>query len=162
MDPKSDLIAALKSIQWFSELDSASFDQLVQIAQLREAAAGEELFREGDKEDFLYLVLEGRIALEIYVPHRGRLRIYTAEPLDIIGWSSVTPSVRQRTAAARVVVPSRLVAFDADGLRQACDQNHDLGYAVMRRLANVVASRLLITRLQLLDMFAHPAEVTHG
>jgi len=28
----------------------------------------------------------------------------------------------------------------------------------MRRLANVVASRLLVTRLQLLDMFAHPGQ----
>jgi hypothetical protein len=28
----------------------------------------------------------------------------------------------------------------------------------MRRLANVVAGRLMTTRLQLLDMFANPAE----
>jgi len=28
----------------------------------------------------------------------------------------------------------------------------------MRRLANVVASRLMVTRLQLIDMFAGPTE----
>jgi hypothetical protein len=36
------------------------------------------------------------------------------------------------------------------------EEDHDLGYVVMRRLANVIASRLLVTRLQLLDMFANP------
>lgn len=162
MDTKTDVVAVMQSIPWFQELSAANFERLSQVTHIREASAGEELFREGDKEDYLYLVLNGRIALEIYIPAHGRVRIYTAEPLDIIGWSSVTPTIRQRTAAARAVVPSRLLAFDAEGLRKACDEDHDLGYAVMRRLANVVASRLLVTRLQLLDMFASPtSEVTH-
>jgi hypothetical protein len=42
-------------------------------------------------------------------------------------------------------------------LRQFCEEDHELGYIVMRRMANVVASRLLMTRLQLLDMFADPS-----
>jgi hypothetical protein len=54
------------------------------------------------------------------------------------------------------------VALDAQKLRRMGEEDHDLGYVVMRRLANVIASRLLVTRLQLLDMFAHPSvEVTH-
>jgi CRP/FNR family cyclic AMP-dependent transcriptional regulator len=43
-------------------------------------------------------------------------------------------------------------------LRKMCDDDHDFGYFVMRRLANVVAGRLMTTRLQLLDMFANPVE----
>jgi hypothetical protein len=39
-----------------------------------------------------------------------------------------------------------------------CDEDHDFGYFVMRRLVNVVAGRLLTGRLQLLDMFANPVE----
>ena len=106
----------------------------------------------------MYVVLEGRVAIEISVPGRGRMRILTADPMEVIGWSSVTPVVRQRTAGARAVLPSRLVAFDADELRRLCDDDHDFGYIVMRRLANVVAGRLMTTRLQLLDMFANPVE----
>jgi hypothetical protein len=56
------------------------------------------------------------------------------------------------------VLPSRLVAFDASELRRMCEEDHDFGYYVMRRMANLVAGRLLTTRLQLLDMFANPAE----
>ncbi len=120
--------------------------------------AGQVIFHEGDKEDYLYVVIEGRVAIEISIPGRGRMRILTADAMDEVGWSSVTPVVRQRTAGARAVLPSRLVAFDAFELRKLCDEDHDFGYFVMRRLANVVAGRLMTTRLQLLDMFANPVE----
>jgi CRP-like cAMP-binding protein len=162
MNAEQELVAALQSIPWFQEIESEHFEQLVNIARLRTVDAGEELFREGDQEDFLYIVLEGRIALEMYVPGKGRVRFYTAEPLDIVGWSSVTPVIRQRTAGARAVLPSLLIAFDSLQLRILCERDPRLGYIVMRRLANVVASRLLVTRLQLIDMFANPClEVGH-
>jgi len=51
---------------------------------------------------------------------------------------------------------SCLIRLDAFALRQLCEEDSGLGYIVMTRMANVVASRLLTTRLQLLDMFAHP------
>ncbi len=48
--------------------------------------------------------------------------------------------------------------MDAEKLRNLAEKDHDFGYLLMRRLANVVASRLMVTRLQLIDMFAEPAE----
>jgi CRP-like cAMP-binding protein len=154
-DPK-EIAALLQTIPWFQELRDAHFDRLVNISCVKEFSPGDVLFKEGDKEDYLYIVLEGRIGVEIFIPGRGRTRIFTAEPMDVLGWSSVTPVLRQRTASARAVLPSRLIAFDAPKLRLLCDEDPEMGYVVMRRMLNVVASRLMITRLQLLDMFAHP------
>ena len=164
MSSQEELINALQTIPWFQEMDREIFNKIVALSDICEYEAGEDLFREGDKEDLLYVVIEGRVAIEMFVPGRGRMRIYTAEPMDIVGWSSITPVVRQRTASARAVLPSRLVCLNAAKLYQACNEDHDLGYIMMRRLSNVVASRLLTTRLQLLDMFAHPNsnEVSNG
>jgi CRP-like cAMP-binding protein len=64
--------------------------------------------------------------------------------------------IRQRTASARAVLDSRLAAVDGRELRKLCDQDYELGYIIMRRIANVIAARLMITRLQLLDLYAHP------
>jgi CRP/FNR family cyclic AMP-dependent transcriptional regulator len=151
-----ELINALQAIPWFQAMNTDHFNKMVSIAKIFKFEPGTVIFHEGDKEDYLYVVLEGRVAIEISVPGRGRMRILTADPMEVIGWSSVTPVVRQRTAGARAVLPSRLVAFDAGELRRMCDEDHDFGYYVMRRLANVVAGRLMTTRLQLLDMFANP------
>ncbi len=152
----NEVMAALERIPWFQELRPQHTRRIASITTLRHVKAGEVLFREGDREDFVYIVLEGRVALDMFVPHRGKVRFYTAEAWEIFGWSSVTPTVRQRTAGATAVIDSIVARISADEIRRACDEDHDLGYQVMRRLANVVAGRLLVTRLQLLDMFAHP------
>lgn len=161
METKEQVVSELKKIPWFKELKTGQTEKIASITSLRPVKAGEILFREGDKEDYCYIVIEGRVALDMFVPERGKIRFYTAEQYEIFGWSSVTPTIRQRTAGAQAVIDGLVVQIDAAKLRQLCDEDHDLGYAVMRRLANVVAARLLVTRLQLLDMFANP-EATHG
>ncbi|MDD5369697.1 MAG: cyclic nucleotide-binding domain-containing protein [Anaerolineaceae bacterium] len=133
--------------------------KLAGIASQCQIKTNEQLFLEGEKEDYLYVVLEGQLAVEIHVPNKGWVRIFTAEPLDIVGWSSMTPVVRQRTASARALLPTRLVSLHAESLHKLCDEDHDLGYMIMKRVANVAASRLLTTRLQLLEMFANPEYV---
>ncbi len=155
-DVLQETIKELQKIPWFQELEKKHLEKVASITALRHVRKDEVLFREGDKEDNLYMVIHGRVALEIFVPYRGKIRIYTVEPQDIFGWSSVTPVVHQRTAGATAVMDGLIACTDSEKLRQACEEDHDLGYLVMRRLANVVASRLLVTRLQLLDMFAHP------
>jgi len=158
MTNQQELVQALQAIPWFQVMTAEHFEKIVKIAKVLKFEPGQVIFHEGDKEDYLYVVLEGRVAIEITVPGRGRMRILTADAMDEVGWSSVTPIVRQRTAGARAVLPSRLVAFDASELRKLCDEDHDFGYYVMRRLVNVVAGRLMTTRLQLLDMFANPTD----
>jgi CRP/FNR family transcriptional regulator, cyclic AMP receptor protein len=158
MANQKELVKALQTIPWFSLMPEDHFNKIVNIGRIFSFEPGQVIFHEGDKEDYLYVVLEGRVAIEMTVPGHGRVRILTADAMDVVGWSSVTPAVRQRTAGARAVLDSRLAAFDARELYILCEEDHDFGYYVMRRLANVVASRLLTTRLQLLDMFANPAE----
>lgn len=63
-----ELKAALQSIPWFQEINPEHFESLCGVSCLRQVEPGDELFREGDKEDFLYIVLEGRIALDIHIP----------------------------------------------------------------------------------------------
>jgi len=158
MTDSKELKRELEKIPWFQELRSEHLQKIMEISQLRSVKAEEILFREGDKEDYLYIVIEGRIALDMFIPHRGKVRIYTAEPWDVFGWSSVTPTIHQRTAGATAVTDGLIVCIDSPRLRQVCDEDRDLGYLVMRRLTNIVASRLLVTRLQLIDMFASPEE----
>ena len=159
MIPMEEIHSALQRIPWFNSLTPEHFNKTAELAHLRRAKAGETFFREGDKQDYVYIVLEGRVSLDIFVPHHGKVRFCTAEPFDVFGWSSVTPSMRQRTAGAVAVLDSLVACIDAEKLRQLAENDHDFGYLLMRRLANVVASRLMVTRLQLIDMFAGPTEM---
>jgi len=158
MENQEELVRELGKIPWFQELQPEHLQIIMGISHLRKIKGEEVLFREGDKEDCLYIVIEGRVALDMFIPHRGKVRIYTVEPWDVFGWSSVTPTIHQRTAGATAVIDGLVICIDSPRLRQVCEEDHDLGYLVMRRLTNIIASRLLVTRLQLIDMFASPEE----
>jgi CRP/FNR family transcriptional regulator, cyclic AMP receptor protein len=148
----------LHRIPWFTDLDQSQLDCLASISTLYELDEGDVLFKEGDREDYLYILLEGQVVLEVEVPTRGIVPVYTAEMLDIIGWSSMTPIVRQRTASVRATKSCLLLGLNSKLLQQMCEEDHDLGYIIMKRLANVVANRLLTTRLCLIDMLVQDVQ----
>jgi CRP/FNR family cyclic AMP-dependent transcriptional regulator len=149
---KPELLGDLRAVPWLMELTSQSLEQLARIAFIRTLDSGEILFREGEREDNLYIIMEGELALESYVPSRGNLHIFTAGALDVLGWSSLTPIVRQRVATATTCSRVRLLGFNSKELEAYCQTDHSAGYIIMRRLANVVATHLLTTRLQLYDL----------
>jgi CRP/FNR family cyclic AMP-dependent transcriptional regulator len=50
---------------------------------------------------------------------------------------------------------TRAIAFDGKCLRGKCEQDHDLGYELMKRFARVMIERVRATRIQLLDVYGH-------
>ena len=149
---QAEITTAIKSIPWFLDLAPESIQRLNKIADIRTFEPGEVIYHEGEKHPYFYVVLEGRVLLESYVAGRGSLPVLIAESLDVISWSSLTPVVRQKTSTARVLSPTSLLTFHADALMACCEEDCELGFVVMRRLANIVASRLLNHRLQLLEI----------
>ena len=158
MTPKQEHINALQSIPWFQDLDQEHFENMVAISEIIEVEAGKAFLNQGDNQDYLYIVITGRVGLEIAVPGKGRTRISTIEPTELLGWSSITPVIRQRTASAVAVLPSVMIRLKGSELRKLCEDDHSFGYLIMHKIANVAASRLLLTRLQLLDMFSYASK----
>ncbi len=153
MEPYS-LAEALRSTLLFGGLEPRLIEKLAAIASEVAWADGQVVFREGEADDKLYLVIEGLVALDMYIPNRGRATILTVGPHEIFGWSAAVPVVGKKTASARALQTTRAIAIDANALCEACEEDHDLGYYFYRALANVIASRLTATRLQLLDVYA--------
>ncbi len=152
MAQDDNTLRTLHRIPWFNELNPAAVEILAKIASISFLSAGEVLFREGDPENCLFVLVEGQVTLHTHVPGYGDVEIFTAEPLDVIGWSGLTPVVRQRTDTAIAVVPSMLICLKSELLRQFCEEDHESGYVFYRRIANVAASRLLTTRLHLFEI----------
>jgi CRP-like cAMP-binding protein len=116
--------------------------------------AGEYLFREGDQADTFYLLRHGRVMLETFVPGRGALTVQTVDNGDVVGWSWLFPPYRWHFDA-RALDPVRVVAFDGACLRRKCNDDHSLGYELLRRFSPVMLERLQATRMQLLDVYGN-------
>jgi CRP/FNR family cyclic AMP-dependent transcriptional regulator len=151
MFQQADLTQTLQGIPWFLELSPIQIEKLANLGLLRQLKAGEMLYCEGVKQDYLYIILDGKISLDFYVPTVGQTHVYTAEALDILGWDPFAPVIRQRLSDATAASDSLLLAFPGEAFRNLCDEDHELGFIIYRRLANVVASRLINIRLALSD-----------
>jgi CRP/FNR family cyclic AMP-dependent transcriptional regulator len=107
--------------------------------------AGEVIFREGEMANRFYLVTQGAIALESYAKDRGAVLVDKIGAGDVLGWSWLFPPYYWRMDA-RAVEPSNAIFFYGTRLRQEAEQNHDLGYELMRRVAAVAIQRLQAAR----------------
>ncbi len=141
---------------FFKGMDDRYIRIIVGCAKNVRFESGDVVLREGDPADQFYLIREGLVAVELMIPNRGFTTVQTIGDGDILGWSWLLPPYRCRFGA-RTVRPTRALAFDGKCLRGKCDEDHDLGYEVLRRFAGVTAERLEATRLQLLDLYGAPA-----
>lgn len=111
------------------------------------------IFREGDPSSFFYLIVSGKVALEIATPGRF-IAIQTVGDGEELGWSSLLDQVNKQFRA-RCLDPVRALAFDGARVIAACETDHEFGYMILRKVLEIVADRLRATRLQVLDVYAH-------
>ncbi len=117
-------------------------------------APGEYLFREGAEADRFFLIRDGAVAIEVDAPGRGPLVIETLHQGDVAGWSWLFEPYRWQLDA-RASEPTGVVGFDALCLRGKCEDDHELGYQLMRRFAASLTEALDASLLQLLDVYGH-------
>ncbi len=157
MTPET-VLETFQELDFTQEMDIAILEKLSALAFEVNFPEGQWIFRESDVGELVYLIAEGKVALSVSVPGQGRKNILTLGPGQILGWSSLFPSGR-KTASARTVTSTQAYAFNAAQMREAIEEDHDLGCALLWEIANVIAGRLKATRLQLLDIFA-PSEIS--
>lgn len=158
MTKKNEIIETLKTIPIFLDLKPFQVARLATASAVIDLEPGYELITEGDPLDFTYILLEGDMTVEVYVPSHGKVMTSHLGPLDMCGWSAMTPVVRQRTGTVTTTSKCRLLKLDSRLLIPMCEEDHDIGYFVYKRLANVAARTFLTTRLQLMNLIVKESQ----
>jgi CRP-like cAMP-binding protein len=112
---------------------------------------GQYLFHQGEFADQFYVVRAGRVALQINSPQRT-ITIQTVGENEIVGASWLVVPYRW-SFDAKALELVRALSFDAACLRGKCEDDHDLGYEMMKRFTPILIQRLQATRLQILDVY---------
>ena len=142
----------LKEHPFLEGLDDRHIKLLEGCASNVAFKAGEYIFREGDNADKFYIIRHGKTQIETFIPQKGPLAIQTREAGEIMGWSWLIPPYKWHFDA-RAYELTRAIALDGKCLREKCEQDHDLGYEIMKRFALLIAQRLDATRMQLMDVY---------
>ena len=90
------------------------------------------------------------------------IRIDNLGPGEVLGWSWILPPYELHYSA-RALEPTEVIALDGKGLVALFEKDHDLGYEMMKRFAQVIVRRLAATRARTVKLpDPTPAEEAHG
>jgi hydrogenase maturation factor len=140
-------VESIQAYKLLSELEPQQLRRLLPLAMDRQFEAGQVIFHSGEKSRFLHLIVSGNVTLEEDTGTKV-VPIYNLHAGDAMGWSALTSgAVTHFQARADTQVST--VAFPGAEMRAACDRDPVLGYALMKRLLEILTDRLDATRVKL-------------
>ena len=127
-------------------------DRLTEVCSIKTFTSGEFIFRQDQDASFFFLILEGKVDIELFSTVGGPVVLQTLAGGDALGWSWLI-SPFHWSADARVVENTRVLSFDASNLRVFIERDHEFGYRLLSQLVPVLASRLESANLRLLNIY---------
>jgi CRP/FNR family transcriptional regulator, cyclic AMP receptor protein len=146
----NDLLALIAHQPFFKGLSQKHIQLLSESAMLIEFEADQWIFRQGDPANRFYLILNGTVLIESELEECRRVPIRTLGPGDNLAWAWLFPPYYMHFSA-RALERTRAIFFYGTRLREQCETNHELGYQLMKRIAEIVVQNLNATQHHLLS-----------
>ncbi len=125
--------------------------ELKKIDELCEPVAfsdGEIIFEEGEEATALHLIQSGRISLRMSLPGAKPIVVYTVEPGEPLGWSSLQRGKRY-TASGIAIGAVEAIRIDGVALMRLFAEDNRMGMILYRGLVTAVAERLEESRMRI-------------
>lgn len=148
-----DIRSLLGENPFFEGISAAHLATIAACGRLVRFKPGEFLLREGEQADTFYLIRRGEVAIESAVPAAAPVSLARVGAGGITGYSWLFPPHRNSFDSLALTDVSA-VALDGACLRGKTEADHELGYQLMKRFAQVMLDRLQATRRQMLDVYA--------
>lgn len=156
--PDQNLLSGFK---FFSDVDLKTLDMIAQKAEILEFKSEDVVFRFEEPAEHFYGLLEGEVELSLVfkdkvlqtdieyeeaiqarmVDKEKLIVVDTVLPGQVFGWASLV-GPRKRTVTALCSEASRIIAIAAVELRSMFEQDHTLGYIIMKRMSAIISRRL--------------------
>ena len=149
-NPPSPLYTLIAQQPFLAGLHPQQLQLLAESALEVQFAAGQSIYEEGSPANRFYLILSGQVALESELADRSVILIQTLGPGDELGWGWLFPPYSVRLSA-RALEPTRTIFFYGTRLREQCEQDHELGYQIMKRVAAVATQCFLALQQRLAE-----------
>jgi len=143
--------APLSEFALFRNLPEVLLDKIAVLCEEVTFSKGDHIFREGEEADKLHFLMDGKLVLKVKLTSRPESITVSAvgQKYESFGWSGIVPPFHY-TASAICETECKVLTIQGDGFMQLLEENPNAGFTVMRRLTELVASRLRNSRQALL------------
>lgn len=146
---------SLSKCDIFSRLSSSELEKIASTTVEVQYEAGSTLFEEGDAATELFILQEGKVALQMTLLKEQaqmsrRITVDVSSSNEIVGWSAIVEPYIYTLSAVCLQKISAL-SISSVALRQLLEDDPKIGFAFVSGLLKVVASRLHDTRQVLIS-----------
>ena len=148
----------IRRYPFFAGLGLDQITSLAKTAEEESVEAGHYFLREKDQTQYLYLLMEGSVTVEIELPGQNReITVTTIGPGEIFGWSALVPP-HTATAHVKATEPCHVIAIDCQQLLDIFEEEPRFGYQMMTRAAQVIRDRVAAMTIETLAYLAEETE----
>jgi serine phosphatase RsbU (regulator of sigma subunit) len=132
---QAGLESIIRQVPLFSHLSSTEIDLLTTIVHETEMPAGTLLFREGDRGDRFYTILEGQVSVIKALDTPDELVVATRRAGDFFGEMSLFEPEGLRTASIQAITPLRVLEMARSDFDAMLHQCPSLAIGIVRNLS---------------------------
>ena len=126
---------------FFAGLEERLCDLVRDCAKNLRFEAGQYISHEGETVDRFYLIRQGRVALTKTMPGGSAMTFQTISGGQVVGIAWMVSPYRW-PFDAKAIEMTHAIALDVSCLREKCEVDDDLGYAMMKRTVPILFGRL--------------------
>ena len=146
-----DRLAVLKKSELFADLDDKELRIIEAMMKPKQVAPGAVVCKQGKPEETIYIVEDGAVAIILEVGPMSQRQVQAACNYESFGWSALVEPY-MCTASVKATEKTRLLGFNAEGLKDLCKSRPDIGCKIYHNVARVVAKRLRQAYIQLVGV----------
>jgi CRP-like cAMP-binding protein len=142
----------LKSVLMLTPLNDETLKKIDKITTVLSYDKGRYIFKERDRAEYLYAVIQGRVCLEININSDCPFIVKCIYPGKAFGISSVVDTEKRATVChAKAVEPTKVFRWKGADLEAIFEQDYQQGYVFMRTVGKILKNRLEVQRVQLVE-----------
>lgn len=144
-----DIKELLRDLELFSGLNKDELAIVAAICRTKEFEEQTEIFKEGDTDRDLYVLLEGKINIEIQLKLKSeKASVHTVSKGEVFGEFALVDG-EVRSASATSVKKSKVIVVLKDDLDKTIEANPRIGYIIMKNFAKILCTRIRKTTREL-------------
>ncbi|MBW1835883.1 MAG: cyclic nucleotide-binding domain-containing protein [Deltaproteobacteria bacterium] len=153
-------VSELKHIKIFSEFADEELADLADITEKMAYNNQEIIYRRGDEARYLFVIASGAVSLRLLGPgDRAGVAFEERRRGEMFG-VAIFMEPRQYTLTALCLEDTEVLAIDGGDLNELCGKRPEIGYKLLKKVAQIYLDRYKHAKIELYRIFNSPHIIT--
>jgi CRP-like cAMP-binding protein len=132
----------LRGTAFFRDLTRTQLDRIALLGRVETYRPEATIYTLGQPADDVYVLVDGMVRFTLAHGARSTHAGQVLKRGEVFGWAALVESAQKRIATALAITPCTVLAVNGEQLTIMMDEDHTLGYRLMRQLNELITGNL--------------------